>query len=109
MFVTNKKRLTQGLSLLAANSIIIKVNQIGTLTEAIETIDLAKKSGYVPIVSHRSGDTCDKHIAHLAVGLKCPIIKTGVVGGGRVAKLNELIRIEEFLSDRAKMHSLNIL
>lgn len=108
LFVTNKKRLKQGMSLQAANSIIIKVNQIGTLTEASETIELAKNTGYVPIVSHRSGDTCDKHIAHLAVGLKCPIIKTGVVGGGRVAKLNELIRIEEFLSDRAKMHYLKI-
>jgi len=93
----------------AANSIIIKVNQVGTLTDAWETVEMAERNGYVPVMSHRSGDTCDWHIAHLAVAFKCPIIKTGVVEGSRIAKINELIRIEEFLEDRAEMANLDIL
>jgi enolase len=70
---------------------------------------MAKRSGYVPVISHRSGDTSDWHIAHLALAFKCPIIKTGVVEGSRIAKINELIRIEEFLGDRAGMASLEML
>ena len=108
LFVTNFKRLQKGIKLDAANAIIIKVNQIGTLTDAWETIRAAKAAGYSPIVSHRSGDTVDSHIAHLAVGLGCPIIKTGVVEGARISKLNELIRIEEILADRALMAQLKV-
>jgi len=103
LFVTNSERLSRGIKLGAADAIIIKVNQVGTLTDAWETIEMAKRAGYVPVMSHRSGDTCDWHIAHLAVAFKCPIIKTGVVEGARIAKINELIRIEEFLGDRVKM------
>jgi len=109
LFTTNTERLSRGTKLHAANSIIIKVNQVGTLTDAWETIEMAKRNGYVPVMSHRSGDTCDWHIAHLAVSLKCPMIKTGVVEGCRIAKINELIRIEEFLGDRAEMASLDML
>lgn len=109
LFVTNNERLTHGVKLNAANAIIIKVNQVGTLTDAWETIETAKRVGYVPVMSHRSGDTCDWHITHLAVAFKCPIIKTGIVEGARIAKINELIRIEEFLGDRAKMAPLPML
>lgn len=110
LFVTNTERLSRGIKLHAANSIIIKVNQVGTLTDAWETVEIAKGAGFVPVMSHRSGSTCDWHIAHLAAAFGCPIIKTGVVEGARIAKINELIRIEEFLGDRAKMVGLqNIL
>jgi enolase len=108
LFVTNSERLTQGIKMRAANAIIIKVNQVGTLTDALETIETAKRAGYVPVMSHRSGDTCDWHIAHLAVAFKCSIIKTGIVEGARIAKINELLRIEEFLGERAKMAELQI-
>jgi len=108
LFVTNSKRLRKGIKLCSANAIIIKVNQIGTLTDAWETIRIAKEAGYTPVVSHRSGDTVDNHIAHLAVGLSCPIIKTGVVEGARIAKLNELIRVEEMLGERALMAQLKV-
>ena len=103
LFTTNNERLNHGIKKLAANAIIIKVNQIGTLTDASETVELARRNGYMPIISHRSGDTCDWHLAHLAVALRCPMIKTGVVEGARIAKINELIRIEEFLGERANM------
>jgi len=109
LFVTNNERLTRGIKMCVANAVIIKVNQVGTLTDAWETVEMAKRNGYVPVMSHRSGDTCDWHIAHLAVAFKCPIIKTGVVEGARIAKINELIRIEEFLGDRAKMADLKML
>ena len=108
LFVTNTERLSRGIKLHAANAIIIKVNQVGTLTDAWETIELAKGAECAPVMSHRSGSTCDWHIAHLAVAFRCPIIKTGVVEGARIAKLNELIRIEEFLGDRAKMAELQM-
>ena len=108
LFTTNTERLNNGIKINAGNAIIIKVNQIGTLTDAAETIEAAHQNGYVPVVSHRSGDTCDWHIAHLAVAYKCPIIKTGIVEGSRIAKLNELIRVEQFLGNRAKMADLNI-
>jgi enolase len=109
LFTTNSERLSRGVRTHAANAIIIKVNQIGTLSDAWETIEMAKRNGYVPVMSHRSGDTCDWHIAHLAVAFKCPIIKAGVVEASRTAKVNELIRIEEFLGERAKMADLEIL
>jgi len=103
LFVTNHGRLIRGIKLCAANSIIIKANQVGTLTDAWETTKVAKKARYIPVMSHRSGETNDAHIAHLAVAFSCPIIKTGVLHGERVAKINELIRIEETLGNRAKM------
>ena len=106
MFVTNSERLAHGIELGAANSLIIKTNQVGTLTDTWETTRLAKMAGYVPVMSHRSGETTDTHIAHLAVGFSCPVIKTGVVNGERVAKINELIRIEENLENRAQMSIL---
>ena len=108
LFTTNTERLNNGIKINAGNAIIIKVNQIGTLTDATETIETAQRHGYDAVVSHRSGDTCDWHIAHLAVAYKCPLIKTGVVEGARIAKLNELIRIEHFLGNRAKMADLKI-
>ena len=103
LFVTNRERLIRGIKVCAANSIIIKANQVGTLTDAWEATKVAKKARYVPVVSHRSGETSDAHIAHLAVAFSCPVIKTGVLHGERVVKINELIRIEETLGDRAKM------
>jgi enolase len=108
LFTTNTERLNNGIKINAGNAIIIKVNQIGTLTDATETIEIAQRHGYDAVVSHRSGDTCDWHIAHLAVAYKCPLIKTGVVEGARIAKLNELIRIEHFLGNRARMADLKI-
>jgi enolase len=109
LFVTNSERLDHGIGMHAANAVIIKVNQVGTLTDAWETIRMGERAGYAPIMSHRSGDTCDWHIAHLAVAFKCPIIKTGVVEGTRIAKLNELIRIEEFLAEKARMASFRVV
>lgn len=95
LFVTNTERLRKGVQMKAANAILIKPNQIGTVTDMIETVDLARKSGYQMIISHRSGETNDDSIAHLGVAFGCLGIKTGAVGGERTAKLNELIRIEE--------------
>ena len=106
LFVTNPERLAQGIEMGAGNSLIVKINQVGTLTDAWETTRMAKMAGYVPVMSHRSGETTDTHIAHLAVGFSCPIIKTGVMHGERVAKINELIRIEENLGNRAQMSIL---
>ncbi len=103
LFVTNVKRLKHGIKKGAANSIIIKPNQIGTLTDAWEAAKTAKEALYAPIVSHRSGDTVNAEISHLAVAFHCPIIKTGVVEGARIAKIDELIRIEDTLGKRAKM------
>jgi enolase len=106
LFVTNRERLIHGIKVCAGNSIIIKVNQVGTLTDAWETTRVAKSARYVPVVSHRSGETTDAHIAHLAVAFSCPVIKAGVLDGERIAKINELIRIEETLGNRAKMSTL---
>ncbi|MEM2906427.1 MAG: enolase C-terminal domain-like protein [Candidatus Bathyarchaeia archaeon] len=108
LFVTNKDRLRRGVEAGAANSLIIKPNQVGTVSDASETVALAKASGYTPIFSHRSGETADAALAHLAVAFGCPLAKIGVVGGERVAKVNELIRIEEHLGDRAKMAELRL-
>src|SRR3972149_3996916 len=109
LFTTNNERLSVGVKQNAGNAIIIKVNQIGTLTDAADTIENAQRNGYATVVSHRSGDTCDWHIAHIAVAYKCPIIKTGVVEGARIAKINELIRIEHFLANRARMSDLKLI
>ncbi|MEF8973695.1 MAG: phosphopyruvate hydratase [Haloarcula sp.] len=95
LFVTNVERLQAGINADAGNSILIKPNQIGTLTDAVDAIELATASGYESVVSHRSGETEDTTIAHLAVATDAPFIKTGAVGGERTAKLNELIRIED--------------
>jgi len=95
LFVTNTERLGRGIDEGAANSILVKPNQIGTLTEAFDAIELATRNGYDAVVSHRSGETEDTTIAHLAVATDAPFIKTGAVGGERTAKLNELIRIAD--------------
>ena len=108
LFVTNKNRLKKGIKLKTANALIIKPNQIGTLTDTFQTVELAKKHKYTPVISHRSGETADPSLSHLAVGLGCPIIKTGILGGERIAKLNELIRIEEYLKGKASLAKLKI-
>ena len=98
LFVTNKKCLQIGIDNHAGNAILLKVNQIGTITETLETIDLARKHNYKTIISHRSGETEDTTIAHLAVGLNLGQIKTGSMSRtDRICKYNELIRIEEEL------------
>ena len=106
LFVTNKKRLAKGIKMGAANATIIKGNQVGTLTDAWEATLLAQKAQYVTVMSHRSGETTEAHLAHLAVAFRCPVIKAGVVEGARVAIINELIRIEETIGERAKMAHL---
>ncbi len=102
LFVTNTRRLQRGIDEHVANSILIKVNQIGTLTETIEAIQLAQRNGYTTISSHRSGETEDSTIADLAVGLSTGQIKTGSASRtDRIAKYNQLLRIEELLGDTA--------
>lgn len=102
LFVTNKKRLKQGIEMGVANAILVKVNQIGSLSEAMETVELAQKSGYKCIISHRSGETEDTTIADLAVAANAGQIKTGApCRSERVAKYNQLIRIEEELGESA--------
>lgn len=102
LFVTNVKRLRMGIEKKAANSILIKVNQIGTLTETLDSIELAKKHGYTAVVSHRSGETEDTTISHLAVAMNTGQIKTGsVCRTDRICKYNELLRIEESLGKKA--------
>ena len=97
IFVTDPERLQRGIEAGAANAILIKPNQIGTLTDTRRTVDVARRAGYKTVMSHRSGETTDETIAHLAVAFGSYAIKTGAVGGERIAKLNELIRIEEHL------------
>lgn len=96
LFVTNVKRIHCGLDLGVANAVLIKVNQIGTLTEAMDAIELAQKSGYKAVISHRSGETEDAFIADLAVAVNAGWIKTGApCRGERTAKYNQLLRIAE--------------
>jgi len=95
LFVTNVERLQEGIAAGAANSILIKPNQIGTLSAAFDAVELATRNGMGAVISHRSGETEDATIAHLAVATDAPFIKTGTVGGERTAKLNELIRIAD--------------
>ena len=103
LFVTNTKRLAEGIEKDIANSILVKVNQIGTLTETIEAVEMAHRAGYTSIMSHRSGETEDSTIADLAVALNCGMIKTGSASrSDRVAKYNQLLRIEEQLGGAAK-------
>jgi enolase len=102
LFVTNVKRLQMGIDQKVANSILVKVNQIGSLTETINTVNLATKNSYTNIMSHRSGETEDTTIADLAVALNSGQIKTGSASRtDRIAKYNQLIRIEEELGDSA--------
>jgi enolase len=102
LFVTNTEFLQKGIDTKAANAILIKVNQIGTLSETIEAVQMAQKAGWNTVMSHRSGETEDVTIAHLAVGLNCGQIKTGSLSRtDRVAKYNELMRIEELLGSSA--------
>jgi enolase len=102
LFVTNVEFLRKGIAEHVANSILIKVNQIGTLTETLATIDLAKTNGYTTVISHRSGETEDASIADIAVGTNAGQIKTGSLSrSDRIAKYNQLLRIEEELGDKA--------
>jgi len=106
LFVTNTERLSRGIDKGVANSILVKVNQIGTLTETLETVELAKSNSYSSVMSHRSGETEDTTIADLAVATNCGQIKTGAPArSDRVAKYNQLLRIEELLGESAKYES----
>ncbi len=102
LFVTNTERLSKGIKEKAANSILIKLNQIGTLTETVQAVEMAKKAGYTAVISHRSGETEDTTIADLVVGLNTGQIKTGSASrSDRIAKYNQLLRIEEELGSMA--------
>ena len=102
LFVTNVKRLSQGISTGVGNSILVKVNQIGSLTETLAAVDMAHRAGYTAVMSHRSGETEDATIADLAVATNCGQIKTGSLArSDRLAKYNQLIRIEEELGSQA--------
>jgi enolase len=107
LYTTNVNRIKDGIERGSTNAVLIKVNQIGTLTDAYSAIKMAKEGKQTPVISHRSGETTDETISHLAVGLGCPIIKTGTLGGERISKLNELLRIaEELGQERAKTAKL---
>ncbi|MDF3079177.1 MAG: phosphopyruvate hydratase [Sphingobacteriaceae bacterium] len=108
LFVTNVKRLQQGIDTHTGNSILVKVNQIGSLTETINAVSLAQNNGYTSVMSHRSGETEDYTIADLAVALNCGQIKTGSASrSDRIAKYNQLLRIEEELGENAKFIGKN--
>jgi enolase len=110
LFVTNTKRLQQGIDKGIANSILVKVNQIGTLTETLNAVETAHKAGYTAVMSHRSGETEDSTIADLSVATNCGQIKTGSLArSDRTAKYNQLIRIEEGLGTQAKYAGRSIL
>jgi len=107
--VTNKEILKKGIEQNIANSILIKLNQIGTLTETLDTIELAKSAGYTNVISHRSGETEDVTIADFAVAVNAGQIKTGSVSRtDRIAKYNQLLRIEEELGDMAVFAGKNV-
>ena len=95
LYVTNSERLKQGIEKKSTNSILIKPNQIGTLTDTIKSVEMARNSDMATVISHRSGETTDTSIAHLGVAFESHAIKTGIMGGERIAKLNELVRISE--------------
>ena len=102
LFVTNTRRLSRGIEQDTANSILVKVNQIGTLTETLEAVEMAKQAGYTAVISHRSGETEDATIADIAVATNAGQIKTGAPSrSDRVAKYNQLLRIEEELDNVA--------
>ena len=103
LFVTNAARLTRGIEMGAGNAILVKVNQIGTLTETFQTVDTAHRAGYTSVMSHRSGETEDATIADLAVAMNTGQIKTGSLSrSDRMAKYNQLLRIEEELGGAAR-------
>lgn len=109
LFVTNSKRLQMGIDQKSANALLVKVNQIGTLTETIGAVQLAHKNGYNTVMSHRSGETEDTTIADLAVALNCAQIKTGsLCRSERIAKYNQLLRIEEYLGESAQYGSRSL-
>ena len=97
LYVTNPERLQKGIDMKATNSILIKPNQIGTLTDTKKAVEMADKADMATVISHRSGETTDTTIAHLGVAFGSHAIKTGIMGGERIAKLNELVRISEQL------------
>jgi len=108
LFVTNTERLTKGIDLGVSNSILIKLNQIGTLTETLEAIHTAQRAGYTVVISHRSGETEDTTIADLAVAVNAGQIKTGAPSRSeRVAKYNRLLKIEQELGAEAKYKGLS--
>jgi len=110
LFVTNVKRLSQGIEQGLANSILVKVNQIGSLTETLAAVEMAHKAGYTAVMSHRSGETEDSTIADLAVATNCGQIKTGSLArSDRTAKYNQLLRIEEELGDSARYAGKTVL
>ncbi len=107
LYTTDVERINKGVEKKSSNSVLIKPNQCGTLTDTFKAVKFAKNNRMVPVMSHRSGETTDETISHLAVAFGCPIIKTGIVGGERIAKLNELMRISEQLaSHKANMATL---
>ncbi|MCA1785611.1 MAG: phosphopyruvate hydratase, partial [Desulfobacteraceae bacterium] len=107
IFVTNPDIFKKGIEAGIGNSILVKLNQIGTVTETLDTIHMAKESGYTTVISHRSGETEDTFIADLAVGVNAGQIKTGSMSrSDRVAKYNQLIRIEEQLGDSASFPNI---
>jgi len=110
LFVTNSSRLRDGIKMGVANSILVKVNQIGTLTETLDAVETAHKAAYTAVMSHRSGETEDSTIADLAVATNCGQIKTGSMSrSDRMAKYNQLIRIEEQLGPQASYAGKSIL
>jgi enolase len=110
LFVTNPARLAAGIGEGLANSILIKVNQIGTLSETLDAVDMAHRAGYTAVMSHRSGETEDSTIADLAVATNCGQIKTGSLArSDRTAKYNQLLRIEEMLGDQASYYGDGML
>ena len=107
LFVTNTMRLTRGIKEGVANAILIKLNQIGTLTETLAAVEMAKRAGYTAIISHRSGESEDTTIADIAVGLNAGQIKTGSLSRtDRIAKYNQLLRIEDDLQESARFDGL---
>ena len=109
LFVTNTVRLKKGIELKVANSVLIKLNQIGTITETLDTIEMAKRAGYTAVVSHRSGETDDSTIADLVIAVNAGQIKTGAPSRmDRVAKYNQLLRLEDMLGDTAEYKGLEV-
>jgi enolase len=110
LFVTNTKRLADGIKKHVANSILVKVNQIGSLTETLEAVEMAQRAAYTAVMSHRSGETEDYTIADLAVATNCGQIKTGSLSrSDRIAKYNQLLRIEQQLGDQAVFAGKSVL
>ena len=110
LFVTNPTRLAKGIENASANSILVKVNQIGTLSETLDAVDLAHRAGFTAVMSHRSGETADTTIADLAVATNCGQIKTGSLArSDRLAKYNQLLRIQEQLGEMAAYAGRSVL